>query len=91
MPDDWTAAPLTFQVSSDGVAYRDLYHTQITTGAFTPYEAIVPTVIPNSSLFMPPDTGLSVVWLKVRSGTQQTPVNQEASRTFTVVFESSSR
>ena len=55
MPDDWTAAPLTFRVSPNGVNYFDLFHTQITTGSFTPYEAVVPTVIPHSMLSLPPD------------------------------------
>ena len=87
MPSDWTAAPITFQVSPDSVNYLDLYHSQVTTGAFVPYEAIVPTVIPNSFLSLPPDTGLSIGWLKVRSGTRQTPVNQQASRKFTFVFD----
>ena len=40
MPNDWTAAPLTFQVSPDGVIYLDLYHVQVTTGAFVPFEVV---------------------------------------------------
>ena len=50
MPDDWTPAPLTFRVSPNGVNYFDLYHTQVTPGAFTPFEVIVPSVIPASML-----------------------------------------
>ena len=60
MPNDWTAAPLTFQVSPDGVIYLDLYHAQVTTGAFVPFEVVIPTVIPNSILYLPPDTGSPV-------------------------------
>ena len=60
MPDDWTAAPLTFQVSPDGVNYLDLYHAQVTTGAFVPYEAIVLTVVPNSILSLPPTLVLAL-------------------------------
>ena len=59
MPDDWTAAPLTFRVSPNGVNYFDLFHTQVTIGAFNPFEVIVPTVIPHSMLSLPPDTGVS--------------------------------
>jgi hypothetical protein len=88
MPNDWTAAPLTFQVSPDGVIYLDLYHAQVTTGAFVPFEVVIPTVIPNSILYLPPDTGFSVGWLKVRSGTSTHPVNQQGHRKFTFVFES---
>ena len=88
MPDDWTPAPLTFRVSPNGVNYFDLYHTQVTPGAFTPFEVIVPSVIPASMLSMPPDSGISVGWIKFRSGTRQAPVIQAAARKFTLLFES---
>jgi hypothetical protein len=42
-------------------------------------------------LYLPPDTGFSVGWLKVRSGTSTQPVNQAATRKFTFVFESNVR
>ena len=37
--------------------FHDLYHIQIVTGAFVPYEVVVPTVEPGSIVVMPPDTG----------------------------------
>jgi hypothetical protein len=88
MPSQWTPAALTFQVSPDGQTYLDMYHTQVTTGAFVPYEVVVPTVVPGTMLSLPPDSGASAGWIKVRSGTRDTPVAQQGRRTFLVVFES---
>ena len=38
---------------------------------------------------MPPGFGFSIGWLRIRSGTRNQPVIQQATRTFVVVFESS--
>ena len=46
MPDDWTSAPLTFQLSPDNAEWHDLFHIQSTTSAFVPFEVVVPTVHP---------------------------------------------
>jgi hypothetical protein len=86
-PDAWTTAPISFQTSVDGTTFSDLYHVQIITGGFAPFEVTVP-VIPGSALLMPPDVGFSIGWLKVRSGTRTKPVNQAATRKFILVFES---
>ena len=44
--DDWTTAPLTFQVSLDGLDFFDLYDIQIVTGSYQPFEIVVPSVTP---------------------------------------------
>ena len=42
-----------------GLDYFDLFSVEVTTGAFTPYEAVIPTITPNTVLYLPPDTGLT--------------------------------
>lgn len=69
MPATWTAANLTFQGSMDGVTYADMYafdgtEVNITAGA--------------SQYILVPD--LRAAWIKVRSGTTGTPVNQGGNR-----------
>ncbi len=95
MPSGWTTAPLTFQISApadtqvvpDDADWLDLHHAQQSvTGEWVPYVAIIPQVIPNTSLLLPPDAGANIGWLKIRSGTRSQPVNQEADRTFAIVF-----
>jgi hypothetical protein len=74
MPSAWTAAALTFQVSADGVVYNDLYDE-----AGAEYSITVA-----ASRYIGVDAGaleLSAVdFIKVRSGTTGTPVNQGAAR-----------
>jgi hypothetical protein len=88
MPSDWTSAPLTFQVSRDNETYRDLYHAmQSTQGEWVPYEATVPSVVPNSILLLPPGAGSDLGWLRLRSGTRQMPVVQAERGQFMFVFD----
>lgn len=87
-PDAWDVAPITFQISLDGIGYLDLFHVaQTHEGAWTPYEVNVPFVVPNSILLLPPGAGANIGWLKIRSGTGSKPVNQAADRTFAIVFD----
>ena len=78
MPAAWTAASLTFQASSDGATYGDLYDkdgVEYTVSAAASREIIIPLV-----------DFLGVAYLKVRSGTSGTPVNQGAARTLKLVL-----
>jgi hypothetical protein len=86
MPSDWTAAPLTFQTSVDGVTYNNL-HLSTPTGDFSTYPATVPYVTPGSAITMPPNTGYGISWLRFRSGTFTTQIKQDADRTFQVVLD----
>jgi hypothetical protein len=87
MPADWTAAAaLTFQLSPDGTKYNNLYHVA-PGGGLSTYEVTVPTVTPNAVVGFPAGTGFAVAWLRLRSGTQATPVKQTADRTFQVIME----
>ena len=87
MPDAWTSASLSFQISGDGgVTYQDLFHAvQTAQGSWTTYEVTLSPIVPNTSLLLP-SVGANVGWLKLRSGTRSQPVNQAADRTFTLVL-----
>lgn len=78
MPATWTAANLTFQASHDnGTTYNNLYDdlgTEMTvTAAASRYITLDPAVF------------AGINYLKVRSGTSGTPVNQGGDRTITLV------
>ena len=56
MPPDWDAAPLTFQISPTITPIGTCTMPSVT-GEWVPYEVTVPSVVPNSILFLPPDAG----------------------------------
>jgi hypothetical protein len=78
MPNAWTAAALTFQFSIDGVNYHDAYSL---TAALTATPAIANSFINIAKTA----TFDSARFLKIRSGTTASPVNQLADRTLTIV------
>jgi len=78
MPASWTAASLTFQVSPDGTNYADLYDD---TGSEVTFTAAASRVIQNTN----PGRWLGFRYIKVRSGTSGSAVNQAAARTLTIV------
>lgn len=77
MPAAWDAANLTFQGSVDGAAFSNVYDSSgnelTVTAAASRYICLDPTVF----------VGLNQI--KVRSGTNGTPVNQTAARALTIV------
>jgi len=73
----WTAAGLTFQNSIDGTNFFDLYD-----GAGAEVSL---TVVAAHYVFLPPANWSGIVYLKVRSGTGGTPVNQGAERVLKLV------
>lgn len=77
MPSGWTAANLTFQASVDGETYYDVYDK---TGAEL-------SVTAGTSRYIQLDLGLfaGFNFLKVRSGTTGTPVNQASARTVSII------
>ena len=80
MPAAWTAANLTFQASADGTTYSNMYNsdgTELTVTAST-----------SRYIYLDPAIFASVQFLKIRSGTAGTPVNQEAARTIGLVLRS---
>lgn len=79
MPVAWTAANLTFQVSADGTTFQNLYddggnELMVAAGA-------------GRTIGLHSDVSRALGrfrYLKVRSGTSGTPVNQAADRTITL-------
>lgn len=82
IPAAWTAAALTFQVSSDGVTFMDLYDDSGTEVIIA--SASIPTGAVRAIRLTLADW-TNLLWLKLRSGTTGTPVNQGAERTIVVV------
>jgi len=82
MPASWTAANLTFQVSDDGVTYRNLYDSAGTEVQVTAAASRSISLHSLYALFQ------DVRWLKIRSGTSAAAVNQGAERTLSLVVRS---
>lgn len=78
MPDTWTAASLTFQASPDGVNFFNVYDG--------PTERSLTVAASYYSELNIADW-VGIRWLKIRSGTAGTPVNQAAERTLTLVIQ----
>lgn len=78
-PAAWTAADITLQGSEDGVNFANIHpdtsDTEYTIQAGASRYIILPV----------PLGGIG--WLKVRSGTSGSPVNQEAARSIQVIVE----
>lgn len=79
MPAVWTAADITFQVSNDGATFVDLYDSfgnemKVVTGTGAKHIAL------SAGDYW------SVRFLKIRSGTTATPVNQAADRVLKLTF-----
>ncbi len=80
MPAAWTAAALTFQVSSDGVTFRDFYDQSGNEYSISAAAALI-----NRAILMTINGWIGVQYLKIRSGTSSAPVNQAAQRDLTLV------
>lgn len=80
MPEAWTAANITMQASDDNSSFYDFYErdgTEYTiTASASRYIAIQPFETANIS------------YIKLRSGTTGTPVNQGADRTISLITRS---
>lgn len=79
MPSSWTAANLTFQGSADGTTYQDVYDTSGT--------EVVITAAASRCIVVNPATFQALRFLKIRSGTTGTPVNQGAARTISLIVK----
>lgn len=77
MPASWTTANLSFQASVDGQNYYDIYDMSGTEES----------VAADASRFIAinPSELAGVRYIKLRSGTTGTPVNQGADRTLSLV------
>jgi hypothetical protein len=81
MPGAWSAAaPLTFQISTDGEFYNDLFKLD-------GHEVTLPVVVPGAAVIVPVDVGRAIAFIKFRSGTRGAPVVQEMLREFAVAID----
>ena len=87
MPLAWTAAPLTFRISTDGVNFNDLFNLGIKDEVYYEFEVKLPALHPGVGLVLPRDFGTRANWLMFRSGTRDKPVTQAADRPFAVVVD----
>lgn len=87
IPVAWTAAALTFQGSTDGVTFVDVWDAGLTATAVerTVASGNVPTAA-TRFLALAASDWAGINYLKVRSGTASVPVNQGAQRLLTLVL-----
>lgn len=78
MPSVWTAAALTFQASIDGVNYFDVYDNN-TERSYT--------VAASRMLVLQLSDWIGIKYLKIRSGTSASPVNQAADRELVLLVQ----
>lgn len=72
IPAAWTSAGLTFQASADGTTYGNLVESS--------GEINIGTLAAGAFVSLDPAKFLAARYIKVRSGTSGTPVNQGAAR-----------
>jgi hypothetical protein len=69
VPQEYTEANMTFQTSSDGNLYNDLYDEH--------GDEITVSAKPDTTIVVTGAWVHSIGWLKLRSGTREHPVEQE--------------
>jgi hypothetical protein len=77
MPASWTAANLTLQASIDNSTWDNVFDSLGT--------EVTITAAASRFILLNPADFVSVRYLKVRSGTSGTPVNQGGARTITLI------
>lgn len=77
MPAAWTAASITFQASFDGTNFFDVYdNLGVEVGA---------TAVASRFIAMNPTALYGIKYIRVRSGTTASPVNQAAERVINLI------
>ena len=79
MSADWSDAPLTFQLSSDGFGFNNLFDPHA--------KEIIFEVQPGSAVLVPAGMASALAHLKFRSGLADHPVKQSARREFSIALE----
>ena len=79
VPQEFTDANLTFQVSSNGELYNDLFDDE--------GNEITISVEPNSGVVVQGRWVRSLAWLKLRSGTRDHEVKQREACKFAIAIE----
>jgi hypothetical protein len=78
MPADWTAADITFQTSFDGTTYQNLYDAS--------GNEYTVTTSDDRNVLIPAADFIAFRYLKLRSGTAVSPINQGGTRTVTLAI-----
>jgi hypothetical protein len=78
MPSSWTAANLTFQGSYDGNTWDNVYDDSGT--------EVTVTAAASRYIILDPSVFAGIEYLKIRSGTSGSAVNQGAARELNVVI-----
>jgi hypothetical protein len=79
VPQEYTKANMSFQVSSDGIGYNDLYDTQ--------GNEITIVAKPDSGIVIGERWGRVFGFIKLRSGTASHPVKQNEDCKFAIAIE----
>jgi hypothetical protein len=77
---DWTPANMTFQFSSDGNQYNDMFDQ-------FGNEVTLPNMPPGVGVVLSHVALASLAWIKIRSGTRKYPVKQEGNRVFALAVQ----
>ena len=80
MPPEWNNAELTFQFSSDGVTFNDMFH-------LNGFEVEISKVVPDVAVIIPAHVGRAIGYIKFRSGSRAKPIPQEATRNFRMTID----
>ena len=78
MPKTWEDAEITFQISTDGDAYNDLYN-------YRGEEVSVP-VTAGAAILLPGDLMCGIGFIKIRSGSSSNPEPQPEQRNFALTI-----
>lgn len=81
MPGAWDYAALTFQFSTDGVMYNEMY-------GLDGFAVTIKTVVPGSGVIIPEEIGRAIRFIRFRSGHEGNPVPQQELREFAVAVYS---
>jgi len=74
-PAEWTAANVSFLVSVDNQTWGDLFYEG--------HEALS-AVVAGTAIVLPSDLTNAALYLKIRSGSRNNPIPQEAERVFSL-------
>ena len=83
MPDVWSAARVSIQVSADNVKFCDLFDFDLDNR--TSASEVVFNVTPGVMVAIDPNTLLMARYIKLRSGTRHAPVSQAATCMFELI------
>jgi hypothetical protein len=81
VPQEFTPANLTFQVSTDGNFYNDMFTSKA--------EEVTVVAKPNTGIIIHEAWARSINFLKFRSGSRDHPVTQREDRKFAIAVETS--